>query len=421
MSTDETIGPPLITGLRYKSLLGSGGFAHVYRYEQTGLGRDVAVKVIHGFDDAARRYFSSEANLMARLSSHPHVVPVYQVGASDDGRPYLVMQLCPSPNLSQRLRAAPLPVATALEIGVQVAGAIETAHRLGILHRDIKPSNILFSEYGRPLLADFGIAQSLEATAATAGQMPAFSPLWAPPEQAVGQGFAATADVYSLCSTLWATLTGRAPLGPTRPGLAPQTMARQDVPAELVELLRNGLAEDPSARPHSALELARGLQRIQAQLGLAVTPVELWNDPHQNTSQLVESDDRTRVTTLPEPEPGPTVDMPAPVVPAPPLSRNSPMSPQPRAPLARRDSRRTWWVWLLLLLLLVVLAAAAALLWPRSEPTPPPPAAPSTAVTTPTTATTAGTTRTVTPRPTSATTATSGGASGGGMSGDWDG
>ncbi|SJN24949.1 serine/threonine-protein kinase [Luteococcus japonicus] len=374
MSADETVGPPLIPGLEYKALLGSGGFAHVYRYEQTVLGRDVAVKVIHGLDEAARRYFSSEASLMARLSSHPHVVPVYQVGVSDDDRPYLVMQLCPSPNLSQRLRNTPLPVAEVLQIGVQVAGAVETAHRLGILHRDIKPANILFSEYGRPLLADFGIAQSLEATAQPA---PAFSPAWAPPEQAIGQGFEPNADVYSLCATLWAALTGKPPWGPSRPGAARGT-DRPDVPHSLEELLHAGLSEEPQRRPRSAVELARGLQRVQAQLGLTVTPVELWNDPSQQETRALETDDRTRIVTLPEASAAvaATVADAAPNVPwtPPPLPLSTPTSVTPwpasgSAPRQERRRRLPWWL-LLIALLLVIIGAVA--LWPRGDgPRPP--------------------------------------------------
>ncbi|MEL4356957.1 MULTISPECIES: protein kinase domain-containing protein [unclassified Luteococcus] len=314
MSADQTVGPPQISGLRYKALLGSGGFAHVYRYEQTALGRDVAVKVIHGFDEAARRYFSSEASLMARLSSHPHVIPVYQVGECDDSRPYLVMQLCPPPNLMDRLRARPLPVSEVLQIGVQLAGAVETAHRLGILHRDIKPANILFSEYGRPLLTDFGIAQSLEQTAEP---VPAFSPAWAPPEQAIGQGFAPSADVYSLCATLWAALAGKVPLGPNRPGLSAQPTGRADVASTLEDLLLTGMSEEVGQRPATALGLGRALQQEQSRLGLAITPIELWNGTDQQDQTVAaDPDDRTRLVTLAEPRPGQTLPDPAPDAPA---------------------------------------------------------------------------------------------------------
>lgn len=405
MSVEETVGPPLIPGLQYRALLGSGGFAHVYRYEQTALGRDVAVKVIHGFDEAARRHFASEASLMARLSSHPHVVPVYQVGLSEDDRPYLVMQLCPPPSLSGRLKAHPLPVSEVLQIGVQLAGAVETAHRLGILHRDIKPANILFSEYGRPLLSDFGIAQSLEATAQP---VPAFSPAWAPPEQAVGQGFAPTTDVYSLCATLWAALTGKAPLGPSRPELTAQAIRRPDVPAALEDLLRSGLAEDAGLRPRSALDLGRALQRIQGQLGLAVTPIELWAGTDQHTAPVQQEDDRTHLVTLVEPEtptapaaptavaatiPAPTLAEPSPVEqtrtpsdppPAhyvtPPTDQRPSSTPWPAHPVqqaARKSSsgRRTPIVLLLALTLLALVTLAVAFLLPRGgqqEPDPSP-------------------------------------------------
>ncbi|MEL4505862.1 serine/threonine-protein kinase [Luteococcus sp. H138] len=455
MSADETVGPPLIPGLRYKALLGSGGFAHVYRYEQTALGRDVAVKVIHGFDDAARRHFASEASLMARLSSHPHVVPVYQVGQSDDARPYLVMQLCPGPNLADRMRARPLPVAEALQIGIQVAGAVETAHRLGILHRDIKPANILFSEYGRPLLADFGISQSLEATAQP---LPAFSPAWAPPEQAIGQGFAPSADVYSMCATLWAALTGKAPMGPSRPELTAQALGRSDVPPALEDLLRRGLAERADQRPSSALELGRSLQQVQAHLGLAVTPIELWDGEDRQTTRVKDPDDRTHLVTLVEPGPevtarattgAPTVaaasipadatpreaHSPAPTgpaeadqfhvadtpVPQPPAVQNPaaqnraapapwppaaayPVQPGYLSPARPREARpRRTWLWLALLLLaLLVLASLRFLphLGGGSTPTP----TPSVSGTPPVSSTTSGPSVTPTTAPPTTTT-----------------
>ena len=143
-------------------VLGSGGFADVFLYEQNMPRRQVAVKVMLSevVNDQVRQMFQAEANLMAQLSAHPSILTVYQASVSSDGRPYLVMELCSSA-LSQRYRAERLPVPEVLRIAVKIGSAIETAHRAGVLHRDIKPSNILMTAYGHPVLSDFGIAATL--------------------------------------------------------------------------------------------------------------------------------------------------------------------------------------------------------------------------------------------------------------------
>ncbi len=203
--------PPEIPGFRYVEVLGRGGFADVFAYEQLGLGRRVAVKVmLEGITRDSQRLFESEASVMARLSNHPSIVSIYQAGAAADGRPFLVMEHCPPPPLAARLRQQPLSVGKALEVGIQIAGAVESAHRIGVLHRDIKPANILFTEFGRPALTDFGISVT---THHGVGQgVNGLSVAWAPPEQIEGDGPTdASADVYSLAATIWATLVGHGP------------------------------------------------------------------------------------------------------------------------------------------------------------------------------------------------------------------
>ena len=115
---------------------------------------------------------------MAMLSTHPAIVTIYQAGVARDGRPYLVMEYCPKPNLQVRYRREPFSVAESLRVGIQVAAAVETAHRAGVLHRDIKPANILVTEYNRPALTDFGIASTTSAAAESEG----LSIPWSPPE-----------------------------------------------------------------------------------------------------------------------------------------------------------------------------------------------------------------------------------------------
>jgi serine/threonine protein kinase len=154
--------PPTLPGFSYVRVLGSGGFADVFLYEQNMPRRQVAVKVLLAemVNDQVRQMFQAEANLMAQLSSHPSILTVYQASVSSDGRPYLVMELC-SASLSQRYRVERIPVAEVLRIAIKIGSAIETAHMAGVLHRDIKPSNILLTAYGHPVLSDFGIAATL--------------------------------------------------------------------------------------------------------------------------------------------------------------------------------------------------------------------------------------------------------------------
>ena len=140
--------------------IGRGGFGIVYRCTQPNLDRMVAVKVLTAdLDEANRARFFREQRAMGRLSGHPNIVNILQVGATESGRLYIAMQYHPQDSLEARIRRlGPLPIDESLRLGVKMAGAVETAHRLGILHRDIKPANILLTEYGEPALTDFGIA-----------------------------------------------------------------------------------------------------------------------------------------------------------------------------------------------------------------------------------------------------------------------
>ncbi|MGR6520298.1 serine/threonine-protein kinase (plasmid) [Rhodococcus erythropolis] len=140
--------------------IGRGGFGVVYRCTQEDLDRAVAVKVLTvDLDEENRSRFFREQQAMGRLTGHPNVVNILQVGATDSGRPYIVMPYHPQDSLDARIRRdGPLLLNEALRVGVKLAGAVESAHRLGIVHRDIKPVNILLTDYGEPELADFGIA-----------------------------------------------------------------------------------------------------------------------------------------------------------------------------------------------------------------------------------------------------------------------
>ena len=141
--------------------IGHGGFGVVYRCGQSALGRTVAVKVLTAdLEPGNLDRFVREQVAMGKLSGHPHIVNIFQVGSTATGRPYIVMQYHPHGSVEDRIRDdGALGWRDALHIGVKVAGALETAHCRGMLHRDVKPGNILLTEYGEPQLTDFGIAR----------------------------------------------------------------------------------------------------------------------------------------------------------------------------------------------------------------------------------------------------------------------
>mgnify|MGYP001789976572 CR=1 FL=1 len=164
--------PPVISGFTYMERLGAGGYSTVYLFEQHMPRRAVAVKVMNAdVEDKTDSRFESEENLMARVSSHPAILSIYGAGVSADGHPFLVMEYCPPPQLGAILRQGPLNVAETLSTAIQIAGAVETAHRAGIVHRDIKPGNLLITQNGKVKITDFGIAKAAAAAldAATLG------------------------------------------------------------------------------------------------------------------------------------------------------------------------------------------------------------------------------------------------------------
>jgi len=306
--------PPVLPGLSYVAPLGSGGFADVFLYQQDLPRRQVAIKVLLAdvSDPEMRRMFNAEADILARLSSHPSILTVYEASISADGRPYIAMEYCPvAPGA--RFRQEKLPVVTVLDIGVRVACALESAHRIGVLHRDVKPSNILVTEFGSPVLADFGIAASINQ--ANLGSEVALSIPWSAPEViANGAAGSVASEVWSLGATVYSLLAGRSPF--ERPGSTGQNTGEQlmrriakaaytptgrpDVPQELEQVLAATMARDPKNRYHSALEVAQALQAVQVKLGLAPTALDVGNAAWATPTQLVLDDDNLRGVIRPK-------------------------------------------------------------------------------------------------------------------------
>lgn len=315
MSRRPPSPPPALPGHEYVSLLGSGGFADVFLYRQEMPQREVAVKVLlAGFGEpSVRRQFETESNVMAALSTHPSIVTIHHADVSADGRPYIVMEYCPRPNYGVRFRADRIAVAEALRVGVQVAGAVETAHRAGILHRDIKPANILVTEYNRPALTDFGISiaggESGDLEDSAGMSIP-----WSPPEVFADVPRAdVRSDIFALAASVYSLLAGRSPFESqqrrntadelisriTHAPLPPLT--RPDIPASLNRVLSVAMAKDPAARYDSALALGRALQQIEIELALPVTAMDVLDERGGAPSRDVEDDDldaHTRIRAI---------------------------------------------------------------------------------------------------------------------------
>jgi len=280
---------------RLEAELGRGGMGVVYRAADDRLRRSVAVKVLpHGplAGDEERLRLRLEAEAIARLGYHPHIVPVLDVGVAD-GHAYLAMQLVEGPTLAQvkgRFRGRPRAIAALV---ATLADTLHHAHQRGVLHRDLKPSNVLLAappgepaldEY-RPVVTDFGLARLL---AAPAGERPTLSgailgtPSYMAPEQARGEEATLAIDVYGLGAILYELLTGRPPhQGPPLEVLrkvvevepvAPRRLDRT-VPRDLETVCLKALAKEPAQRYASAKDLADDLRRYLAGEPVVARPV----------------------------------------------------------------------------------------------------------------------------------------------------
>ncbi|MGV0044919.1 protein kinase domain-containing protein [Mycobacterium colombiense] len=265
--------------------VGRGGFGIVFRCRQVGLDRVVAVKVLTAEHDEDRQRFLREQRAMGLLTGHPNIVGVLQVGQTEGRLPYLVMQFHREGSLGQRLhQRGRLPIDDALRMGVKMAGALETAHRAGILHRDVKPTNILYTDYGEPALSDFGIAH-ITGGFETATGIFTGSPAFTAPETLSGDPPTQASDVYGLGATLFAALTGHAAFE-RRSGeqvvaqfLRIATESAPDlrdngIPDDVAAVVDMAMAREPRNRP-SALELGESLQQVQAMHGLPVDEMAL--------------------------------------------------------------------------------------------------------------------------------------------------
>ncbi len=257
----------------------------VYRARDARLERDVAVKILPphlSSDPDLKARFEREARSISALS-HPHICHLYDIG-SQDGTDYLVMELLEGQTLAQRLERGPLPVKQVLERGIEIAEALEKAHKNGIVHRDLKPGNIMLTKSGAKLL-DFGLAKPTGGMAAmTSASVNTMSkPLTAEgkivgtyqymaPEQVQGKDTDSRTDIFAFGAVLYEMVSGkRAFAGKTQISVLsailesepePLSASQPLTPAALDHLIQRALAKDPEERWQSAADVKAELKWI---------------------------------------------------------------------------------------------------------------------------------------------------------------
>ena len=287
--------------------LGRGGMGEVFLAHDQLLQRRVAIKEIisgreSGLDSVAVERLIREARLAAGIQ-HPHVVAVHDL-IVEDNQTFIVMEYLDARSLAEMIRAQtcldPITVAT---VGSQVAGALESAHRAGIIHRDVKPSNILIDAEGNAKLADFGVARGSADTSLTGTGMLIGSLAFMAPEVAKGEPVGPAADIFSLGCTLFAATEGRAPFtdaaDPTNSlrtlvRLVSETAPPATHAGPLRPLLARMLDPDPKGRP-SAGEVQRQLATISISPtteiatpnSITASPTDDATTPQPNSSDQV--------------------------------------------------------------------------------------------------------------------------------------
>ena len=265
--------------------LGQGGFGRVYLAHDDDLDRPVAIKVpnperiAHPEDVEA---FLIEARILAKLD-HPHIVPVFDVGRTEDGLCFVVSKLVEGSDLAVRIGQARPSFRDSAELVATIADALHYAHTRGLVHRDIKPANILIDASGKPCVADFGLALRDEDFGKGGGL--AGTPSYMSPEQARGEGHRVDgrSDIFSLAVVFYELLTGRRPFRAeslpeiieqvTQAEARPPRQIDDMIPKELERICLKALSKRATERYNTALDMAEDLREFLKTTGGTVSPV----------------------------------------------------------------------------------------------------------------------------------------------------
>ena len=310
-----------VSHYRITDKLGRGGMGEVYKAEDTRLRRSVALKFLSdelSRDRTAIDRFQREARAASGLN-HPHICAIHDIG-EHAGRHFIVMELLEGSPLHDKIHGQPLPTDMAVDVGLQIADALDAAHGKGLVHRDIKPGNIFITDRGQAKLLDFGLAkQTVSTPPAGAPAVPiaetTFAPLTTPgevmgtvaymsPEQVRGEALDARSDLFSFGAALYEMATGRLPFpGPTSGMVQEAILNRTSAPPESVnqqlaprfaEVINKALEKDRRLRYQSAADLRADLERVKrdldsARLGVATTAGRVTKGRRWRSSGIVAS------------------------------------------------------------------------------------------------------------------------------------
>jgi len=287
-----------ISHYKILSRLGAGGMGVVYEAEDTRLGRKVAIKFLPeeaNADAEAIQRFQREARVISSLN-HPYICTLYDIGAHD-GRQFMVMELLDGQLLKDRIARGPLPLEDVLELGAQMADALDAAHAQGVIHRDIKPANLFVTRRGSIKVLDFGVAKLGEGSRSDAGatiggsdQLTTLGTTigtvsYMSPEQARGQEIDARSDVFSAGVVLYEMAVGQLPFQGqtvatifesllTKAPAAPSTI-KAGIPAEFDHIILKALEKDRETRYQGAAELRADLKRLKRSAESATVSAEV--------------------------------------------------------------------------------------------------------------------------------------------------